>query len=58
MVAMQRYVSKELTHLVGRNHCQEIKDEKQRREAQYRILLKNSMENAFAIPLITLLKGP
>jgi hypothetical protein len=40
MGAMQRYVSKELTHFVGRNLREVEKDVKQRREEQYKILLK------------------
>jgi|BarGraIncu01122A_1022018.scaffolds.fasta_scaffold02578_1 Putative abortive phage resistance protein AbiGi, antitoxin len=40
MGAMQRYVSKELTHFVGKNLRKEIMDKNQRREEQYNILLK------------------
>jgi hypothetical protein len=40
MGAMQRYVSKELTHFVGRNLRKEIMDKNQRREEQHKILLK------------------
>jgi hypothetical protein len=42
---MQRFVSKELTHFVGRN-LREITDQKQRFEEQYQILLKIIHENA------------
>ena len=40
MGAMQRYVSKELTHFVGKDLRKEIMDKNQRREEQYNILLK------------------
>ena len=37
---MQRYVSKELTHFVGRNLRESITDEEECEDAQYKILLK------------------
>jgi len=40
MEATQRYVSKELTHFVGRNLREKITDENLRRDEQYKILFK------------------
>jgi len=49
MGVMQRYVSKELTHFVGGN-LREVEDEEQRREEQYKILLKIIEEKCISFP--------
>jgi len=46
---MQRYISKELTHFVGGN-LREIKDEEQRFEKQYKILIKIIHEKCISSP--------
>lgn len=50
MDAMQRYVSKELTHFVGRNLRKEIEDKKQLLDAQYNVLLKIISEKRISYP--------
>lgn len=50
MDAMQRYVSKELTHFVGRNLRKEIEDEKRLLDAQYNVLLKILSEKRISYP--------
>jgi hypothetical protein len=45
---MQRYVSKELTHFVGRNLRESIMDEEEREDAQYKILLKIIQEKCIS----------
>ena len=47
---MQRYVSKELTHFVGKNK-RDIKDETQRKEEQYKIVNENLCANHCQNPI-------
>lgn len=50
MGTIQRYISKELTHFVGRSLRESIKDKGQLLEAQYRILLKIIEEKCVSYP--------
>lgn len=47
---MQRYVSRELTHFVGKNLRNEIKDERQLQDEQYKILIKIIRDKYISYP--------
>jgi hypothetical protein len=47
---MQRYISRELTHFVGRNLRNNIEDEKQLQDAQYKILIKIIRDKYISYP--------
>lgn len=47
-ITEQRYISKELTHFVGRNLRDEIEDESQRLDEQYKLLLKIIQEKCIS----------
>ena len=50
MGTIQRYISKELTHFVGRSLRERMKDKDQLLEAQYKILLKIIEEKCISYP--------